>query len=340
MLCLKKYINDIKHYIYWCKQLKHYRTRCAYLLATPTHTNIGDSAIIVAEADFLKQCGYETIIEVTAREYEAECKYIKHALPKKADIFLPGGGNMGSLWPIEEEWRMQIINDLLQYDRHILIFPQTIYYSDSPKAQDLKRRTIELYNRQTNLILTAREKVSYDLMKSLYPNLQVLFSPDIVLSMKQIVFRNQRHGILVCFRNDKEKVLASSDKLMLIDDLKKKSFVVTEIDTMADEQITKENRWSIVRKKLEEIASARLIVTDRLHGMVFAAITGTPCLVMGNNHHKVYGTYEWLKSLDYIKFVSSIHQIEELVDEYYNKTDCVFTIDPAMFSELREALKI
>ncbi len=339
MLYLKKYINSLIHYICWCKRLNHCRTKCAYLFATPTHTNIGDSAIIVAEKEFLIQCGYEKIIEVTAREYEAARKYIKYALPRKAHIFLPGGGNMGSLWPIEEEWRMQIITDLMKYDRHILVFPQTIYYSDSVEAEELKRRTIRLYNSQTNLMFAAREKISYNLMKSLYPNLQVIYSPDIVLSMGQIVFSNQRHGILICFRNDKEQALAFADERMLIQKLRQKSYEVTIIDTMADDQITKENRGCVVRKKLEQIASARLIITDRLHGMVFAAITGTPCLVMGNNHHKVYGTYEWLKHLDYIKFVSNIHQIVELTNEYYNKKNCVFSIDPAAFAELRECIE-
>ena len=32
-------------------------------------------------------------------------------MPKHASIFLPGGGNMGSLWPLEEEHRYQIIED-------------------------------------------------------------------------------------------------------------------------------------------------------------------------------------------------------------------------------------
>lgn len=339
MLSIRKYISNIIHYIYWCKQLKHRKIRCAYLFATPTHMNIGDSAIVIAEKEFLKRCGYEKIVEVTAREYEADSKYIKYALPRKADIFLPGGGNMGSLWPIEEEWRMQIVSDVLRYDRHILIFPQTIYYADSSEAEDLKRRTIGLYDNQTNLVLAAREKISYDLMKRLYPHVNVIYSPDIVLSMKSVVFNNRRHGILICFRNDKEQVIASVDEQKLIDNLRQKSYDITIIDTMADEQITKDNRNSIVRKKLQQIASARLVITDRLHGMVFAAITGTPCLVMGNNHHKVSGTYEWVKHLDYIRFVSDIHQIEELTNEYYKKKKCVFSIDPAAFAELRETIE-
>lgn len=32
----------------------------------------------------------------------------------------------------------------------------------------------------------------------------------------------------------------------------------------------------------DQFRSLQLIVTDRLHGMIFAAITSTPCIVFGN----------------------------------------------------------
>lgn len=339
MRLVKKYIKKMIRYIMWCKQFRQEKDKCAYLFGTPTHTNIGDSAIIVAEKEFLKKCGYRRIVEVTTREYEAEREEIKRALPRNADIYLPGGGNMGSLWPMEEEWRMHIIEDLLRFNRHILIFPQTIYYEDTPEAITLKKKTVELYNSKKNLTITAREKISYEFMKNLYTNLKVLYSPDIVLSMKQQVFSKKRYGILVCFRNDKERIISEVEERLLINNLREKSYHVDTIDTMSDEQITKENREYIVRKKLGQIAAARLIITDRLHGMVFAAITGTPCLVLGNNHHKVYGTYEWIKDLDYIQFVQDIQQIEILVQEFYNKSSCIFKMNLEVFSELYRFIK-
>lgn len=340
MLFIKKNIKRLAHFVRWNKRLRCLGIKCAYLFATPTHTNIGDSAIVVAEREFLKKCGYEKIIEITAREYEADRPYIKYSLPRKADIFLPGGGNMGSLWPIEEEWRMQIVEDFSQHGHHnIVVFPQTIYYSNSPDALALQKKTIQIYNYKDNLAIVAREKISYDLMKKLYSNLKIIYSPDIVLSMQKQVFNKPRFGILVCFRHDKEQALISSEEKVLINNLRKKFYSVSVIDTMADKPITKDNRDEMVRNKLKQIASARLIITDRLHGMVFAAITGTPCLVLGNNHHKVYGTYEWLKHLDYIRFVYDIYEIEDLVAEYYNKTNCVFSIDSRVFSELGEYIK-
>ncbi|MNE93367.1 putative pyruvyl transferase EpsI [compost metagenome] len=57
------------------------------------------------------------------------------------------------------------------------------------------------------------------------------------------------------------------------------------------------------------------MITDRLHGMIFAAITSTPCIALGNYNYKVVGSYEWIKHLGYIKFTNDINQIPELIEE-------------------------
>ena len=45
--------------------------------------------------------------------------------------------------------------------------------------------------------------------------------------------------------------------------------------------------------------------------MIFAAITNTPCIVLGSMSHKVRGCYEWIKDLDYIRFVDNVSDIAE-----------------------------
>lgn len=334
---LKRKIEILKLYAYWGKRLWHLKTKCAYLIGTPTHANIGDSAIVVAETEFLQKNGYDAIVEITAREYEYARKYIVRIMPQNSDIFLPGGGNMGSLWPIEENWRSQIIEDFSQHN--IVVFPQTIYYAEDAEAIALKEKSISVYNTKPNLAIVAREKKSFCLMKQLYPNLNVLLAPDIVLSMGQQVYDVPRNGILICFRRDKEQRLLESDEEKLIYGLREKGYQVELSDTMSETQITVENRADIVRKKLQQFAKARLIITDRLHGMVFAAITGTPCLVLGNNHHKVEGTYKWLKDLDYVEFVADMEEAEERVDAFYKKENCVFHIDTELFSKLADYIR-
>ena len=86
-------------------------------------------------------------------------------------------------------------------------------------------------------------------------------------------------------------------------------------DMYAPCAVTKDNRSQCVRDKLEELASARLVITDRLHGMVFAAITGTPCIVFSNYNHKVKGTYEWIRYLPYIRYAETAQEAQALLPE-------------------------
>jgi pyruvyl transferase EpsI len=65
--------------------------------------------------------------------------------------------------------------------------------------------------------------------------------------------------------------------------------------------------------KLDEFAKSKLVITDRLHGMIFSAITGTPCIVFANSNGKVEAEYQWIQSLPYIRFVSHIGEFAHVM---------------------------
>ena len=94
-------------------------------------------------------------------------------------------------------------------------------------------------------------------------------------------------------------------------------------------------------EKLRSFAAARLVVTDRLHGMIFSAITGTPCVVLSNYNHKVRGTYEWISYLPYIKFAGSAEEAAGYLPELLSMQDCVYDSGPLepYFQELAQAVR-
>ena len=61
----------------------------------------------------------------------------------------------------------------------------------------------------------------------------------------------------------------------------------------------------------EKIRKSSLVITDRLHGMIFSAITSTPCISLNNYNHKVKSTFEYLKPLNYIKCIDDVEDLEE-----------------------------
>ena len=79
---------------------------------------------------------------------------------------------------------------------------------------------------------------------------------------------------------------------------------------------------------LKQIKKSKLLITDRLHGMIFAVITNTPCIAFANKSGKVKGVYNWIsKDNDYVKFANSVEQFKQILEDldltkkYYYKNE-------------------
>lgn len=309
--------------------LKHPSGIKAYILGTPVYSNIGDSAILLAQLNFLYNAGWsiERIKEVTFDEYYRYRDIIQKIIRKNYPIFGMGGGNMGNQWQCEEKFRYDVLDDFS--NNSIVIFPQTIYFLPNSNEDELK--SVLYYDRREKLTIVAREKKSLSIMKAIYPNTNILYTPDIVLSASMEIFgvkEQERKDILFCIRNDVEKSVDDdvwTELERIISDFGKKC---KKTDMYSDCPITKENRKECVRKKMQEFCQAELVITDRLHGMIFAAITGTPCIVFSNYNHKVKGTYEWISYLSYIKYVETIEQAKKEIPELLTMETCKFNNEP------------
>ena len=153
-------------------------------------------------------------------------------------------------------------------------------------------------------------------MKSMYPKANVILTPDIVLSSEESEYginEYVRKEIVICLRNDIEKQLSRNAESYIMNIVENIKIPYKRIDMHANKPITKEKRLECIQEKMEEFKTARVVITDRLHGMVFSVITGTPCIVLSNNNHKVLGTYEWIKKLSYIRYVENVEEIEEQI---------------------------
>ena len=274
------------------------------ILGTPEHGNLGDNAIVIAMYAFLQFCGVpqKKIAEITYSEFDLIEKDLKW-IPRVRKLILGvGGGNFGDLWYNEQLLRERI---LLNFQKcSTIIFPQTILYEDQTKLQ----RTTEVFQMAKRLALCARDQKSFELMHGYFDDCcdVILSVPDIVLFMNAEKFglteEVDRHGALLCMRQDKEKCIDNAVVDSIENTLKALNVSYNDTDTVVDDRTNRETRLKIVQNKISEFMRAELVITDRLHGMVFAAITGTPCIVFGNNHHKVSGTYDWIKDLPYIRF--------------------------------------
>lgn len=319
--------------------------RNIYVIGTPTHSNVGDNAIAYAEILFLEACGFakKHIKEITVDEYRHYEKLIvKRLSGKKRVIFMHGGGNMGNQWLNEELFRRTVMGQLPK--NPMIILPQTFSYSDDEAGRRECEKSVAYYNGRKGLTIVARERVSFEQMKKCYPDTNILLTPDIVLSMDPKVLQlrpQKRQGALLVLRQDGEKVLTDDDAGALQQALEAMELSYRITDMLTERQATKENRQQILEEKLNEFAGAEIVITDRLHAMVFAAISGTACVVMKNNNHKITGTYDWIRDLPHIQFADDVQQAAELAAELRSaqQHDYDHTALSSQFDSLRSVIQ-
>lgn len=343
---VKKFIpksvkQKIKNYK-WVKKYKKYERKVdkQYILfGTPLHGNIGDHAITIAEYKLLEDIGINNLFEIPSFKRQYIIKYLKEHISKNAIIMINGGGFMGSQWIGEEEMIRDVVSSFP--NNKIVIFPQTIYYKQDENGQAEMKKSLEIYKKHQNLVICTRERISYEFAKKNIPNANIILVPDIVLYMNnKTKSQYKRDGILACLRKDVEKNINVKDEEKLIESLKKYSTKVDFTDTVISKNISEKERKKIFDEKLNEFKKYKLVVTDRLHGMIFAAITNTPCLAIGNYNYKVKGVYEWIKNLEYIEYIENYENIEQNIKELLNKTNCEYKLDSINeFEKIKKLLK-
>lgn len=114
-------------------------------------------------------------------------------------------------------------------------------------------------------------------------------------------------------RNDCEKTITKEQEQEIRDQAKILFNIdVYDTDTIVPGGVTVDGREDALNAKLSEFSSVKLVITDRLHGILFCAITGTQCIVINSRSPKVRGCYEWIEHLDYICLVDDIKQISSV----------------------------
>lgn len=283
----------------------------AFLLGTEDFGNLGDHQIAVSEVDFLNRY-FSNVIEVPASRYfsyQGQKMIINEILPDDI-IFLTGGGNFGNVYPMSRDIRNDVVR---KWRKNIkIVMPQTAYYTCDKAGEKALKEDVRLLTQKNHTVLIARDQDSYRFLKK-YFHCKVLLTPDIVLySSYNCAVRDRENLVLFCLRSDEESILNEEKRQSIVTFMQTIFPKIEWMDTQKTYNITVEHRGVALGDVFEKIQSASLMITDRLHGMIFCAITGTPCLVLENYNHKVRGSYEWLEELSYIKLVRDIEEIKEV----------------------------
>lgn len=342
---IKKPFLKVKGLKRWLKVRETIFNSDIILLNTITHSNLGDQAIVLAEMSFFKSIKPDiNICELTGAEISRSGNRLIKAVNKNKNkvIYLHGGGYMGSIWAHEEIRLRQLLRAFS--DHRIIMLPQTVTFDmNSEEGIKFFEESKVAYSSHKNLTVFVREQMSFEFMKENMPDVDTRLVPDIVLSYKPEIQAFERNGALLCMRSDIEKSLTDEDTSKMLDVVKAK-YPENEIrftDTVISHNVQIPERLCEVQKKLEEFAHARLIITDRLHGMVFALLSKTPCVAMGNINGKVKAVYQWFTDCPYIKYINSMSDLTSAIDELekLSDTDMEYTFDINKFAPLKKELE-
>lgn len=284
----------------------------AYIFLAADYGNLGDIAITYAQTLFLKEhLPDHQIIEIPISKSLEGLWFVKRSINNNDLVTTVGGGNLGDMYD-QIEFIRQLVVQFFPNNK-IILFPQTFDFSNSPKGLRALKKAKKVYSKHKNLFWLAREKVSYELMKKHFNKSKVILTPDIVLSLDKSKPEMQREGAIICLRNDKEKKLTEEQSVYIQKWANSNFSSVSDYDTHINKnEMSVSERMGELNKIWNAFKTAELVITDRLHGMIFCQITQTPCLVFSNSNHKIEATYHWIKNCENIILMNKFKEKEFL----------------------------
>lgn len=317
----KLYDNNFAYADYWedyAALLQRDDHPALLLFNSPEYSNLGDHAIALAEKKILTRIFPERkLFEVSCEQYIKENLILKKYIRDDDIIFINGGGNIGTLWLWIEDLVKNIISRFP--NNRIIIFPQSVCFEENEFGKSELKSFVGICNNHPRLTIMLRERMSYKYMKAaLTSDTDVLLMPDMAFSLTEYSGEySVRNGAIICFRDDKE---STGQNVKFITDLFKKRGIKTHaVSTLAKSNVYLSNRIQNVSELIHTFTQAEVVVTDRLHAMIFCAITQTPCVAFDNLSGKISSTYrDWLQETDYITMCENPNDLEICLSKVIN----------------------
>lgn len=320
ILKIKEIRRKLQFYFKFGHKIKrlHNHGKTIYVCAvSAVHGNMGDQALGYCRLKFLNEMGIlkENIIEYTTRDKMRYWPQICKAHSEKDVIILRGGGYWGDLWLDGFGENLTYIDQFK--NNRIIVFPQSVHFSGTTVGREQLKVSQDIVRKAPKLTIFARDLNSKKLLVQYYPDTKIFVTPDTVLSYKPPIKKSEKKvDILLCLRDDKEKNSELNIEENVQEVLKETNLKSVKNDTNIDFNM---KSFSEREEKLFEIwsrfAEARLIITDRLHGMIFATITGTPCIVFNNIDGKVQEQYKWIKDLGYVVYLDNTDNLKLVIKD-------------------------
>lgn len=265
------------------------------LVDFPDHSNVGDSAIWLGEMAYLRRSGRLPAYYSAIADFDdAACR----AAIGGGAILIHGGGNMGTLWPKHEAFRLHLLR--AHRGRPIIQMPQSIHYADPAAAAEMAE-AIRAHGQFTLLVRDARSLA----FAEQHFDCDIRLCPDAALMLGRQRRDPATVPVFALLRTDHERAAdeATLPAGVVADDwleedagqkrrlrLSLKLGRLFTRDPMA-QRAARQRRlaeWRFQRG-LTMLSAGELVVTDRLHAHILSLLLDIPHVLLDNSYGKVAG---------------------------------------------------
>ena len=253
----------------------------------PDHANVGDSAIFLGEHSFWQTNNID-VHSIYSLQVAKPSIY-----DSQVPVFIHGGGNLGDLYPIHNEHRYKLAENLRD-DTLLVQYPQSVHFSTKEARLEFDSRMAK----RSQLRIAVRDNESYKLLESSVSDLYLI--PDAVHLLGKIPSAEPHKSKIRLLRQDSETTgsLNNNDAR----DWGGDGFLVAASWWLSwrsynlgvgQAAFHRGNQWWLSRAEkrflrgVELLASAEVVETDRLHAMLIALQLGRKVIVHDNAQGKI-----------------------------------------------------
>lgn len=265
------------------------------LVDFPDHSNVGDSAIWLGEMAYLRKSGRLPAYYSAIADFDdAACR----AAIGGGAILIHGGGNMGTLWPKHEAFRLHLLRT--HRGRPIIQMPQSIHYADPAAATEMAE-AIRAHGQFTLLVRDARSLA----FAEQHFDCDIRLCPDAALMLGRQRRDPATAPVFALLRTDHERAAGETTLPagVVADDwldedagqkrrlrLSLKLGRLFTRDPMAQRAARQQRlaEWRF-RRGLAMLSAGELVVTDRLHAHILSLLLDIPHVLLDNSYGKVAG---------------------------------------------------
>jgi hypothetical protein len=211
-----------------------------------------------------------------------------------------------------EEVRRKILKTFSH--SRILLLPQTVSYADDENGRKSLAEDRKVFDRCRRLVVFAGNPKSEEFLRANF-RAKVIPMKDMVLSLGNVEdVVKRRKGILLALRSDLESALTGEMKEEILQVSGRFTRDVFVTDTCVHREMRDDaEAEELLRRKWSLFSGKELIITDRLQGMMFAVITGTPCIVVGSENSVLAKTYPTVSGCGYLDYVTDTGKLEDAI---------------------------